>query len=168
MRLLKTNLFLDDVKYHLRDLVKSLFHTIPAGVGALPADFIAAIGVYNVAGFEYVQQPLQAVKTTDTTQFYAISGSNIVTKIATATVSLEYYAKVPTLAGVFTTTNWLLLKHPGLYLYAVGLEAAKYIRDLELAKVTAELAEMEYQAVAAIDQDERYSRARVRVAGVTP
>ena len=151
-----------------RDMVTTAVVTITAGVGALPADFIAAIGVYNVAGFEYVQQPLQAVKTTDTTQFYAISGSNIVTKIATATVSLEYYAKVPTLAGVFTTTNWLLLKHPGLYLYAVGLEAAKYIRDLELAKVTAELAEMEYQAVAAIDQDERYSRARVRVAGVTP
>ena len=33
VRLLKTNLFLDDVKHHLRDLVKSLFHTIPAGVG---------------------------------------------------------------------------------------------------------------------------------------
>lgn len=151
-----------------RNMVTTAVVTITAGVGALPADFIAAIGVYNVAGFEYVQQPLQAVKTTDTTQFYAISGGNIVTKIAAATVSLEYYAKVPTLAGVFTTTNWLLLKHPGLYLYAVGLEAAKYIRDLELAKVTAELAEMEYQAVAAIDQDERYSRARVRVAGVTP
>ena len=33
VRLLKTNLFLDDVKHYLRDLVKSLFHTIPAGVG---------------------------------------------------------------------------------------------------------------------------------------
>lgn len=33
VRLVKTNLFLDDVKYHLRDLIKALFHTIPAGVG---------------------------------------------------------------------------------------------------------------------------------------
>jgi tRNA-splicing ligase RtcB len=33
VRLVKTNLFLDDVKHHLRDLVKGLFHTIPAGVG---------------------------------------------------------------------------------------------------------------------------------------
>ena len=33
VRLVKTNLFLDDVKYHLRDLVKALFETIPAGVG---------------------------------------------------------------------------------------------------------------------------------------
>ena len=33
VRLVKTNLFLDDVKPHLRELVKNLFHTIPAGVG---------------------------------------------------------------------------------------------------------------------------------------
>lgn len=33
VRLVKTNLFLDDVKAHLRTLVKQLFHTIPAGVG---------------------------------------------------------------------------------------------------------------------------------------
>src|SRR4051812_23813165 len=33
VRLVKTNLFLDDVKHHIRDLVKGLFHTIPAGVG---------------------------------------------------------------------------------------------------------------------------------------
>jgi tRNA-splicing ligase RtcB (3'-phosphate/5'-hydroxy nucleic acid ligase) len=33
VRLVKTNLFLDDVKHHLSDLIKSLFETIPAGVG---------------------------------------------------------------------------------------------------------------------------------------
>src|SRR5262245_63748274 len=29
VRLLKTNLYLDDVKYHIRNLVKELFYTIP-------------------------------------------------------------------------------------------------------------------------------------------
>jgi tRNA-splicing ligase RtcB len=33
VRLVKTNLFLDDVKPHLRTLVKNLFDTVPAGVG---------------------------------------------------------------------------------------------------------------------------------------
>jgi tRNA-splicing ligase RtcB len=33
VRLVKTNLFLDDVKRHIRELVKGLFHTIPAGAG---------------------------------------------------------------------------------------------------------------------------------------
>jgi tRNA-splicing ligase RtcB len=33
VRLLKTNLFLDDVKHHIRELVKALFYTVPAGAG---------------------------------------------------------------------------------------------------------------------------------------
>src|SRR5204863_7072572 len=33
VRLVKTNLFLDDVKPHIRELVKGLFHTIPSGTG---------------------------------------------------------------------------------------------------------------------------------------
>lgn len=33
VRLVKTNLFLDDVKHRIRDLVKGLFYTIPAGAG---------------------------------------------------------------------------------------------------------------------------------------
>ncbi len=33
VRLVKTNLFLDDVKHHLRTLVKGLFDVVPAGVG---------------------------------------------------------------------------------------------------------------------------------------
>lgn len=33
VRLVKTNLFLDDVKHHIRELVKQLFYTIPAGAG---------------------------------------------------------------------------------------------------------------------------------------
>jgi tRNA-splicing ligase RtcB len=33
VRLVKTNLFLDDVKHRIRELVKGLFHTVPAGAG---------------------------------------------------------------------------------------------------------------------------------------
>jgi len=33
VRLCKTNLFLDDVKHHIRGLVKALFDTVPSGVG---------------------------------------------------------------------------------------------------------------------------------------
>jgi tRNA-splicing ligase RtcB len=33
VRLVKTNLFLDDVKHRIRDLVKALFHTVPSGMG---------------------------------------------------------------------------------------------------------------------------------------
>jgi tRNA-splicing ligase RtcB (3'-phosphate/5'-hydroxy nucleic acid ligase) len=33
VRLVKTNLFLDDVKHRLRELITNLFHAVPAGVG---------------------------------------------------------------------------------------------------------------------------------------
>ncbi|MDY3556730.1 RtcB family protein [Gemmata sp. JC717] len=33
VRLVKTNLFLDDVKHHIKELVKALFYTIPSGAG---------------------------------------------------------------------------------------------------------------------------------------
>src|SRR5246127_950277 len=33
VRLVKTNLFLDDVKRHIRELVKALFYSIPSGAG---------------------------------------------------------------------------------------------------------------------------------------
>lgn len=33
VRLVKTNLFLDDVKHRMRELVRGLFHTVPAGAG---------------------------------------------------------------------------------------------------------------------------------------
>src|ERR1700731_4750316 len=33
VRLVKTNLFYREVKHHLRELINSLFHTIPTGVG---------------------------------------------------------------------------------------------------------------------------------------
>jgi tRNA-splicing ligase RtcB (3'-phosphate/5'-hydroxy nucleic acid ligase) len=33
VRLVKTNLFLDDVKRHIRELIKGLFYAVPAGVG---------------------------------------------------------------------------------------------------------------------------------------
>jgi tRNA-splicing ligase RtcB len=33
VRLVKTNLFLDDVKHHMKELVRALFHTVPTGAG---------------------------------------------------------------------------------------------------------------------------------------
>lgn len=151
-----------------QDMVTRTTLTLASGSAPLPADFIEALGVYNSIGYEYIQQPLQSVLTTNTTQFYAIGAGTLVTKITAGTVLMDYYAQVPTLTTSPTTSNWVLAKHPGLYLYAVGLEAAKYLKDIELAKVTSALADMEYDAAEKYDNNSRYSRARVRVAGVTP
>lgn len=150
-----------------REQITSDTLTVASGVAALPDDFAEMIGVYSAAGLEYIAQPLAAVKLSDSQGYYTISGSNLVT-VGDGDLAIEYYAKVPTITTSVTTSNWLLESAPGLYLYAVGLEAAKHMRNVELAQATAQLAEMEYKAVISFDNAQRFSRARVRVQGVVP
>ena len=141
--------------------------TVTSGTAALPTDVQELIGVYDAAGVEYIGQPLQALKTAQSRGYYAISGTNIIAR-NDEDLTIEYYASLPTITDSMADTNWLLARHPNLYLYGVSMEAAKYLRDAELiAGLTAPLA-MEFDAVAGADMSFRYARARVRVAGVTP
>lgn len=141
--------------------------TVASGTAALPTDMQEIIGVYDGAGTEYIAQPLQVLKQVQTRGYYAISGGNIVTK-NDEDLTIEYYASLPTITDSMTDSNWLLARHPNLYLYGVGMEAAKYLRDDELIASLAPALGLEFQMVAGADFSTRYSRARVRVAGVTP
>jgi len=140
---------------------------ITGGSATLPTDFEEIIGVYDGAGTEYINQPVQSLQKVQSRGYYAISGTTIIAK-NDETLTLQYYAKLPTLTTTMTTSNWLLQRHPGLYLYGVAFEAAKHMADAELAQAINQILELEYQAVDATDASSRYARARVRVAGVTP
>lgn len=149
------------------DQVTTSTVTIASGTAVLPTDVQEIIGVYDSAGNEYIGQPLQALKQTQSRGYYAISGGNIVAK-NDETLTLEYYASVPTITDTMTDTNWILSKHPSLYLYAVAMQAAIYMRDAELVSALTAPLGMEFDAVSGADNAFRYSRARVRVQGVTP
>lgn len=153
-------------KLRTRDQVTSALLSAAEGTVALPDDFAEMIGVYDANGDEYMQQTMQAAQ---------VAGNNYYTISALSggdgdlmDVEIHYYATIPTIADSMTATNWLLAKHPGLYLYGVGLEAAKHIRDGELIQATKMALDMEYQDIRSDDENARYSRARVRVAGPTP
>lgn len=156
-------------RLRMRDQITSTTVTIASGTANLPSDYAEVLGLYDSNGAEYVQQPLHRVKESGTRPFYAISGSTIVTNGYDGDRTLEYYAEVPTLTdGGMTDTNWLLAKYPSIYLYGVGLEAAKYVKDAELASVTRGLLDAEISDAEGDDFRSRYSRARVRIAGVNP
>jgi hypothetical protein len=140
---------------------------ITSGSAALPTDMQEIIGVYNSAGKEYIAQPVQALQEAQTRGYYAIEGTNIVAK-SDETLTVQYYASLPTITDSMTDSNWLLLKHPGLYLYAVIFEAAKHLMDEDLATKVAPILELEFQAVEGADASSRYARSRVRVQGPTP
>lgn len=153
-------------RLRVRDQITTV--TIPPvdGLAPLPLDYAELIGVYDANRCEYIQQPLQPVRATG--QYYSIDGANIVIPGVQSDLTVQYYAKVPTITGGMTDTNWLLAKHPDVYLYAVGVEAAKYIQSADLMAASKGLYREALQEVYAQDERERYSRARVRVAGVTP
>jgi uncharacterized radical SAM superfamily Fe-S cluster-containing enzyme len=141
--------------------------TITGGAASLPADFQSLIGVYDGAGYEYVAQPPQAIRTHQSRGYYAIIGNSIHAP-ADEVLTLQYYGSVPTITTGPTGTNWLLQRHPGVYLYGVATEAAKYARDAELALALARVLDNEYRKANEAESAKRYSRARVRVQGVTP
>ena len=149
-----------------RAQVTSTTLTFVSGVASVPADFAEAIGLYDANGYEYVQQPLQQVKTR--AWYYSMNASQFLVNGFEGDLTLEYYATIPTISGSMTDTNWLLARYPGVYLDGVAYEASKHVRDAEMGKAMRQLYQMELDDAAADDFGARYSRARVRVAGMTP
>lgn len=139
----------------MRQQVVETTVTITAGSAPLPSDYAEIIGVYDQSGREFLTKTLQDVQDDDTT-------------VSDGEYGLQYYAKLPTLTTNPTTTNWLLSEYPDLYLYAVGHEAARHVRDVELIEVTGGLRQQALDEASGNDDASRWARARVRVKGPTP
>ena len=150
----------------MREQVTTVTLTIGDGAVDLPADFAEMIGVFTAGGAEYVQQSSGRVRSGGS--YYSIEGAQIVAPEISGDVIVSYYATLAPLSATLTTTNWLLARYPDVYLYAVGFEAAKYARDAELAQASKFMMDDAIETAKADDAKARYSRARVRVAGVTP
>ena len=143
--------------------------TFVDGVAPLPADCLEIISL-----FSRPQVPMRAGSVTDARDTasgddtYAVSGSNVLIYGATGPRELLYYAAIPTLTTGPTATNWLLAAHPQLYLYAVGFEAAKFLRDPELASMTDQLFVAALNEMRITDERDRWANAVVRQRTITP
>jgi len=141
--------------------------TFTAGLAPLPADFIEVMsladqnGAPMPAAVRGVAKPLRRGYTVTPSGIY-IEGLDGTTR------ELEYYAKIPTLTASPTTSNWLLQKSPNLYLYAVSLEAAKWLRDVELMAGLAQLTTDEINSLNWSDTRARYGSSVVATAGYGP
>lgn len=152
-----------------REQISSTTLTFSSGSANLPSDFLEAIALYDSSGYEYVQQPPQNVRATSGTQHYfTVLSSTLYMTAADGDKTLQYYAKIPSVGDSMDDTNWLLQKHPALYMWAVSLEAAKWKKDDALEQRCAPKLSAEITAANEQDFVERYSRARVRVGGPTP
>jgi hypothetical protein len=111
---------------------------VPAsGVCALPSDYLQYRRVVDTGtprrNLGYVTPEAADLyypgRAAGTAEKFTIVGADLQTFPLTAnTVELTYYARVPALTAL-AATNWLLQKHPGIYLRASLLMAAEFIKD---------------------------------------
>lgn len=127
---------------------------VTSGIADLPADFAEMFGLYDQRGNEINQKTLQDLQND--------------TSFPDGVYRIQYYAKIPTLTTSMTNTNWLLEAYPDVYLYSVAYEAARHMRDADMAQAMRQLREETVMNARAADHRARYARARVRVVGPTP
>lgn len=107
---------------------------------ALPSDFLELVSVRNAndrwRAVEYVSRETYYDKLreqlTDTTRYFTLVGNNIVLLpfAGETTIEITYLQRIPALADD-GTTNWLLDKHPDLYLYGTLAAAEAYLQNDE-------------------------------------
>lgn len=98
----------------------------------------------------------------------AVNGTLTRKPFYTIPAGLEYYAALPTLTTSLTTTNWLLERFSGVYLYAVAEKAAVHLTNAELALAMSQALETELKQVRVADERARWGNKSVRVGGLTP
>lgn len=121
------------------------------GIAQLPPDFMELI---EVAGYQHPA--------------YSVDSYNMRIPGFSGELEIRYYGRLPSLTCSPTASNWLLVRYPQVYLYGVGLEAAKHLKDVDLALATDQLYGTALGAVIADDVRARYANKVVRVGGPTP
>lgn len=143
--------------------------TFASGVSALPSDFIEMLNVYGVDGLPLTSAPLTDIQREGSQYYrYAIDGTNIYIRGLDGDRDIEYYAALPTLTTTPTTSNWLLAYAPEVYLYAVALEAAIHIQDVEKGSAAKELLDGAMARVRVGNERAVWSNTGTRVRGVCP
>ena len=150
-----------------REMLTNATLTFASGLAPLPSDFIEVMTLFDANG-KPMPAAVYGVARRNGYEYSVTATSVFVYGLDGATRDLEYYAKLPTLTASLTTTNWLLAKSPNLYLYAVSLEAAKWLKDAELSTAMAGLLKDEMQSLAWSDMRGRFGSSVVATAGYGP
>lgn len=129
-----------------REMETATTLTPTAGVCTLPADYLQLRSLYINTDTPieleylppeqfYLKYPILTNNGISPSRYYTIEGSSIyLSEISTNNgVRILYYQKIPALT-IVNTTNWLLTKHPDLYLAEALSEAYDVIKNEALAQ----------------------------------
>jgi len=120
-----------------RDMEAVATVALANGVGALPADYLQYRRVVQTSSprreLEYIapgaaEQQYPSRASGPGCHFTIIGASLYTFPLVANSCELTYYAAVPELTAL-QPTNWLMTKHPGVYLRASLMQAAEYIKN---------------------------------------
>jgi hypothetical protein len=143
--------------------------TFTDGEAVLPADFLEVLSVFGNCGHQ-----MRAGMRADSRRpgmsgsTYSIGAGKIFIRGYTGDRDISYYAAIPTISDSLSASNWLLERYPDAYLYGVGLQAAKYLKDVDIAQATDQLLGFALAAIKIDDERQRWSGGIVKVQGQTP
>lgn len=150
----------------VRDEIASVQTTISTQLTELPDDFRSLKTVNLIVNG--VNQPFEQLSEAEIIvkryEFGAVAGQPMYFTIIGGAIevcrapdvpyvlAMTYYASIPALSS--NATNWLLTKHPDLYLYSSLLQSAPFLKDDDRVAVWQGLAE---GAIAEIEIDDQRS-----------
>lgn len=156
-----------------RDMEDQATVTITSGSGPLPAGYLEFIEVKDAGGRvlaaadpSFADEQF-ASASAGTAKYFAVMGSDIKTWPASSSnLVLRYYEAIPDLATA--STNWLLKKCPGIYLYGSLIEASVFMGDDGRVSTWGTMYERLKESLQTEDVVSRFARASSRVRGPTP
>lgn len=161
-----------------REMVTTTTLTTDAdGYATLPADFIRARGFHTINGnlsqtLSVIAQPAIAdlfpIDTGGIATYVSISNGQIrIQTTAQSDVVLEYDARFVGLSSL-NATNWIMSRHPDLYLFATLAQGSVYLKDYQEAAVLSAQASTIADELDALYGMELYNNAGVTLTEVTP
>lgn len=157
-----------------RDMVETADLVPSSGIATLPTDYLQFRSVSLDSAtrrlLSYVS-PDDAVwlygnNTAGLSNSYTIVGNDLSLYPSNASdVTLVYYQKIPELV-LAADTNWVLDKHPNLYLHTALYHLAVYRRDMQLAEMHAGMARAIMNGISGTDMVGTYGYAPMRPRGM--
>lgn len=145
------------------DMEETLASTpLSSGAVTLPTGFLAFKELRYTDGTDnwtLQAKPLEWIRaqvrdTGSAPRFFAVTGSQVVCWPENGSIQGTYYEEIPDLAT--NSTNWLLTRHPDLYLFASLVESALYTQDDSRIPIWAEKASALLDAVQRADDRDSF------------
>lgn len=148
--------------------------TVTSGVAPLPADYGEWRSVNDAASGQEVAFRAPGAFAEDgkllagsRARFFSIVGVEM--RVAPSRdVALVYYRGIDPLAGAVGGVNWLLTKHPDIYLYYALAESEPFLKNDGRITLWKSLGDGVFSDMMESDRSARWGRASMRTAGRTP